>query len=354
MTSRDFGFLALRNTTAYQPNGLPVPPNRVLITSTNGAGVFSNTLSISSISTNTISTSVLSGNVSVGTSLTVPSFSTNTISSATISNLVPYIGATKDLNMGLSSIVSKNIYLTDNNNGFVNLTIENNIYGNLDMNGYFIQYATGASQSSNPIVSLPSDIGQPTYFINSGNFGIGTSTPDYTLDVNGNIRVSDNGLGTILTGVNTSDQACIESNFLNITNFGATNYTMSFDNTNKRVGINNQTPDTALDINGDLTVNGTSISRVSTTSIPSNPGSGGWTSYYGKYCFIDGDSVGTLTLPTAGDVPSDGTILVIRNIGTSGTITINNSIGGASILAGKTISYVYTTTVAAGWYSLYN
>jgi hypothetical protein len=54
MTSRDFGFLTLRNTTAYQPNGNPVPPNNVFVTSTNGTSIFSGTMTISTLNTSTL------------------------------------------------------------------------------------------------------------------------------------------------------------------------------------------------------------------------------------------------------------------------------------------------------------
>jgi hypothetical protein len=54
MTSRDFGFLTLRNTTAYQPNGTPVPPNNVFVTSTNGTSIFSGTMTISTLNTSTL------------------------------------------------------------------------------------------------------------------------------------------------------------------------------------------------------------------------------------------------------------------------------------------------------------
>ena len=57
MTSRDFGFLTLRNTIAYQPNGNPVPPNNVFITSTNGASIFSNNVNINTLNVGTVSTS---------------------------------------------------------------------------------------------------------------------------------------------------------------------------------------------------------------------------------------------------------------------------------------------------------
>jgi hypothetical protein len=111
-------------------------------------------------------------------------------------------------------------------------------------------------------------------------------------------------------------------------------------------------PNGNTDINGNLTVSGSAISRVATTAITVNPGSAGWSNYFGKYCFVNGDSVGTLTLPSGGDVPSDGTVLVIRNIGSTTPITVSGSNGGNSILAGKTTSYVYTTSVASGWYAL--
>jgi hypothetical protein len=54
MSSRDFGFLTLRKTTAYQPNGNPVPPNRIFVTSTNGVVNFSDNVTISTLNASTI------------------------------------------------------------------------------------------------------------------------------------------------------------------------------------------------------------------------------------------------------------------------------------------------------------
>lgn len=106
-----------------------------------------------------------------------------------------------------------------------------------------------------------------------------------------------------------------------------------------------------VNINTNLNVTGTAISRVATSAITLDPGATGWANFLGKYCFVNGNTVGTLTLPT--NVTLDGTILVIRNIGSSNLITIVNSIGGTSILPGITTSYIYTTTVTpSGWYAL--
>ena len=54
MASRDFGFLTLRNTTAYQPDGNPVPPNSVFVTSTNGSAVFSDNVTIDTLNASTL------------------------------------------------------------------------------------------------------------------------------------------------------------------------------------------------------------------------------------------------------------------------------------------------------------
>ena len=59
MTSRDIGFLTLRNTIAYQSNGNPVPPNSVFVTSNNGVSIFSDNVSISTLNTGIINTSSL-------------------------------------------------------------------------------------------------------------------------------------------------------------------------------------------------------------------------------------------------------------------------------------------------------
>ena len=54
MSSRDYGFLTLRNTVAYQSNGDIVPANNIFVTSTNGVAVFSNNVSISTVTASSI------------------------------------------------------------------------------------------------------------------------------------------------------------------------------------------------------------------------------------------------------------------------------------------------------------
>ncbi len=102
MTSRDFGFLTLRNTTAYQPNGFPVPPNNIFVTSTNGAAVFSNNILISTVTVSTlnvntenvssINASTINASTIVVDYLTVNS--TTTLSTTTINNTLAIIGNT--------------------------------------------------------------------------------------------------------------------------------------------------------------------------------------------------------------------------------------------------------------------
>ncbi len=279
MTSRDFGFLSLRNTTAYQSNGLPVTPNQVFVTSTNGSGVFSNNINISTLNVSTLIT--------------------NTI--------IPSTTLTIEGNVLISTNQSGyNLNIVNTNTSGTDLSLQHsstqNIFRMATDTSKFIWFNSGSNPNGGATTLVPSTLQLYAYDIPGD-----TPAPALIVDINGQVGIGSNSL-----------------------------------------------PQAALDVTGNLIVNGTSVSRVSTTSIGTDPGSAGWVNYYGKYCFVNGNSVGTLTLPTGGDVPSDGTILVIRNISGTTSINIVNSIGGASILADKTISYVYTTSVTPGWYSLFN
>jgi len=79
MSSRDYGFLTLRNATAYQQNGNPVPPNNIFITSTNGVAKFSNTISISSFNTSTLSANIINVSTINASTFNTSTFNTNTI-----------------------------------------------------------------------------------------------------------------------------------------------------------------------------------------------------------------------------------------------------------------------------------
>jgi len=104
---------------------------------------------------------------------------------------------------------------------------------------------------------------------------------------------------------------------------------------------------------GNLNVAGTAISRVAISTILTDPGifTFNWLNLFGKYCFVNGGSVNTITLPTSPTPPLDGTIIIIRNTGIV-TITAYTPVGniGNSTFADKTSSYVYVN--GAGWYAL--
>ena len=212
--------------------------------------------------------------------------------------------------------------------------------------------------------------------INSqGNVGINTSTPQTTLDVKGDITLSDtlyisstngntSGSITVMNGgplelANTAGDIIIHSQ-TGVTQFNSasgSNYgqiqvadpsgTVSLTGTNINLTPSSGLVSTigSLSITNNLNVTGTAISRVAVSTINSNPSD--WSNFYGKYCFVT--LIGTPL--NIGGSADDGTILVFRNVTSDNSpITVN----GNTILAGKTLSFVYTTTsgISAGWYSL--
>jgi hypothetical protein len=84
MSSRDFGFTTLRNVTAYQPNNLYVPPNNVLVTSTNGAAVFSDNISISTLNASTINVGTKNASTINASTVNTGTLNASIISSTTI------------------------------------------------------------------------------------------------------------------------------------------------------------------------------------------------------------------------------------------------------------------------------
>ena len=79
MSSRDYGFLTLRNATAYQQNGNPVPPNSIFVTSTNGVAKFSDNINISSFTTSSLNTDVINVSTINASTFNTSTFNTDTI-----------------------------------------------------------------------------------------------------------------------------------------------------------------------------------------------------------------------------------------------------------------------------------
>lgn len=196
--------------------------------------------------------------------------------------------------------------------------------------------------------------------------GINNSTPATTLVVNNPTPNSLNGLAvnsadvnTIIGNVNGSNNGSIQvTSGGSASAISATPYNLTLQplGGTTTVGSGGLTVSGNTSITGNLNVTGTAISRVATAEITSNPGNNlsNWTPYLGKYSFVDGDTVPALTLPNGPQAPPDGTVVVIRNYGSVGSISVSplSDGSGASILPGKTSSYVYQTVLGAGWYAL--
>lgn len=110
---------------------------------------------------------------------------------------------------------------------------------------------------------------------------------------------------------------------------------------NGNVGIGTNNPQYLLDINGNQNISGYLISRVATAEINNN--SPTWSTLFGKYCFVTNSSANL----TIGGSPLDGTQIIFINT-TGGNITVN----GNTIASNNSLTFVYTTVVGPGWYSL--
>jgi hypothetical protein len=109
MSSRDFSFLSLRPPlAAYQANGLPVPPNTVLITSSTGAAIFSNTVNVSTINVSTLNGNYISSNIIYSNTIDVSTVNASSIDTQ-------YLEANKALISSSSNDTWDNATLTVNN-----------------------------------------------------------------------------------------------------------------------------------------------------------------------------------------------------------------------------------------------
>lgn len=237
-----------------------------------------------------------------------------------------------------------------------------------------------SSSAASPALFFNSDTDTGLYGISDGEMGISANGQQRMFITNNNIDLtpSANEPVNIITtspSNNTTLQIINNSNISSVTKLSMQSDDISYGlyTTNTQGGIDGTIastfqiysyypagnknvltiyPDGNTNINGNLNVAGPAISQVATTTIIGNPGDSysSWAQYIGRYCFVNGVN---LTLPiTSPPTNFNGSIIVIRNISGGTTIAVTNSNGGASILPGKTTSYVYTNSVTAGWYAL--
>ena len=176
MTSRDFGIVTLRSAVAYRRNNTLVPPNNVYVTSTNGAAIFSDTLTISTINVSTINGSGVGGGVSsitAGTNISI----TGTVSTPIVnvdinstllmngypiydnSTITIAAGSTINLSTLNTSIyldqVSQGITITSGNTTTINGTIMT-VNGNLAvLSSAITQQIVTSSITTDPSTIIP-------------------------------------------------------------------------------------------------------------------------------------------------------------------------------------------------------
>jgi len=337
MTSRDFGFLTLRNTLAYQPNGDPVPANYIFITSSSGAAIFSNnvtidvlnasTINASTINTDTLNASTINASTISASTISADVFNVSTLNASTIVIDVITTSTINVITLNTSTIFTSSIftnYLTVNSTAIISTLNATNINAST-IN--LLTLNTSSIFTSSLLTSslLTSSIITNYLTVNSTAIISTLNALNFTISSSGGIN-RNNSNSTIIGGPSG-----------NIQLYGNEIYASS-----------------------NLNITGTAISRVSISTIASNPGGDGnsWLNLYGKYCFVSSGITSTITLPTSNQ-PLSGTIIIIRNTGSgpdpaiTASPTVANT--GISTFVGKTSSYVYVDGVANntnGWYAL--
>ena len=295
MTSRDFGFTTLRSAVAYRRNNTLVPPNNVYITSTNGAAIFSDTLTISTINVSTINGGGGGGGVNSVTA------GTNISTTGTASNPI--------INVAISSP--------------------------LDMNGQLLIDSIGNLTLSTTTTDI---------YLNSGNsISILSLGGDITVDSDAAINLlSPDGHINISTGSGPGRYVTVDTELLTLSSIGDINIT-----TGSNITVNG----TIMTVNGNLAVLSSAITQqIVTSSITTTPfilDSG----FFGKYTFVSTNVAANITLPS---LASEGSVLILKNLMTNAasTITITPVYSGGTISADTAASYVFTTYAGNSWVSL--
>lgn len=113
MSSRDFGFLTLRNVQAYQSNGNPVPPNQVLVTTGAGQGGFTNSLIISTICVSTVEVSTIYINKEIASTINTSTLTANILTANTLNASTILVST---LNANILNASSINVSTLNSNN----------------------------------------------------------------------------------------------------------------------------------------------------------------------------------------------------------------------------------------------
>lgn len=290
MTSRDFGFLTLRNIQAFQSNGNPVPANQVLVTVSTGEGKFTSSLNISSINVSTINGIPWSEELWLKTGNDIYNDNTGKVGIGTSSpayklDVIGTSRVTSTMQNGLFSFLIANTGATSTGSGIFFQARGND-------EGYAIN-ATGSDGSPGNTGLIPSTLQIFSYYPSPLTI--------FTLYPNGSTELYS-----------------------------------------------------TLTVNGNLTVAGSAISRASvtyaTTGITLD--STYWGKYVlanagdsAGYTLI----LGTTSVPNGTLIVITNAAATTNSI----SIT-NVQLGSATILPTKTVSYLYTTNVnvTQGWYAL--
>jgi hypothetical protein len=119
MSSADFGFMTLRNMTAYQTNGGRVKQNYLLTTSTNGTAYFSDSIRLSSINVSSLGASSISANTIIASIICADTIDVNNLSTSThVSNNILASSITLE-NYVLSPLGNFNTINTSTINGLL-------------------------------------------------------------------------------------------------------------------------------------------------------------------------------------------------------------------------------------------
>jgi hypothetical protein len=364
MTSRDFGFLTLRNTLAYQPNGDPVPANYIFITSSSGAAIFSNNVTIDVLNASTINASTINTDTLNASTINASTISASTISASTISADVFNVSTLNASTIVIDVITTSTINVISLNTSTI---FTSSIFTNyLTVNSTATISTLNATNINASTINL---LTLNTSSIFTNYLTVNSTAIISTLNAT-NINASTINLLTLNTSSIITNYLTVNST-ATISTLNALNFTIS---SSGGININNANstiiggPNGNIQLYGNeiyassnLNITGTAISRVSISTITSDPGQStdNWLNLFGKYCFVSSGIVSTITLPLS-LTPLTGSIIIIRNTGAGldppiailGAPSYNT---GTSTFVGKTSSYVYVNGLdnnTTGWYSL--